>query len=156
MKPFRILIADDHEWVCRGLRSLLASRSDLEICGEAVDGHDVIKKARKCKPDLILLDIGMPYISGLDAGRKILASDPAVKILIITVHSHRQVAEEAWRLGAHGFLCKSEARRDLLTAIDAVQRGERFFPELEDDQDTGPTTSPKAPSMFPRASAKTA
>jgi len=156
MRPFRILIADDYEWVCRGLRSLLASRSDLEICGEAVDGHDVIKKARKSKPDLILLDIGMPYISGLDAGREILASDPAVKILIITVHSHRQVAEEAWRLGAHGFLCKSDARRDLLTAIDAVQRGERFFPELEDYQDTRPTTSPNAPSMFPRASAKTA
>jgi DNA-binding NarL/FixJ family response regulator len=156
VKPFRILIADDHEWVRRGLCSLLASRSDLEICGEAVDGHDVIKKARKSKPDLILLDIGMPYISGLDAGREILASDPAVKIFIITVHSHRQVAEEAWRLGAHGFLCKSDARRDLLIAIEAVQRGERFFPELEHDQDTGPTTSRKPPLVFPKVSAKTA
>jgi DNA-binding NarL/FixJ family response regulator len=155
MRPFRILIADDHEWVRRGLRSLLANPPDWEIC-EAVDGPDVIKKARKWKPDLVLLDIGMPYISGLDAGREILASDPAVKILIITVHSHRQVAEEAWRVGAHGFLCKSDAQRDLLTAIEAVQRGERFFPELEHDQDREPTTSRKAPSVFPRASAKTA
>jgi DNA-binding NarL/FixJ family response regulator len=156
MTPFRILIADDHEWVRRGLRNLLASRSDLEICGEAVDGHDVIKKARKSKPDLILLDIGMPYISGLDAGREILASDPAARILIITVHSDRQVAEEAWHLGASGFLCKSDARRELLSAIAAVQRGERFFPELEDDQYSGPNTSRKTPLMFPRASAKTA
>jgi DNA-binding NarL/FixJ family response regulator len=137
------------------LRSLLASRSDWEICGEAVDGRDVIKKARKLKPDLILMDIGMPYISGLEAGREVLATDSSTKILIITVHSHQQVAEEAWRMGAHGFICKSDARRDLTTAIETVQRGERFFPELGDIR-TGPKTARRAPLPFPKASVQTA
>jgi DNA-binding NarL/FixJ family response regulator len=131
MAPFRILIADDHEWVRRSVRTLLASCPGWEICGEAVDGRDTLKKARRLNPDLVLLDIGMPYLSGLEVARELLAHGCQPKILMITVNPNRHVAQESRDLGAHGFLSKTDAVRDLVPAIESLQRGETFFPELE-------------------------
>src|SRR5580704_17988324 len=127
MKDFRILIADDHEVVRRGIRALLEHRPGWEVCGEAGDGREAVEKTRQLKPDLVLLDIGMPNLNGIDAARQILANSPATHILILTMHYSQQVVQEALAVGARGFILKSDAGRDLVTAVDAVQHNRTFF-----------------------------
>jgi len=123
----RILIADDHEVARRGIRALLESHPGWEVCGEAKDGREAIDLAGKTKPDLILLDIGMPNLNGLEAARQILASDPEAAILILTMHDTDHVVREVLRAGARGFLLKSDAGRDLVAAVEALQRQRTFF-----------------------------
>jgi DNA-binding NarL/FixJ family response regulator len=127
MKDFRILIADDHEVVRRGIRALLEHRPGWEVCGEAGDGREAVEKTRELKPDLVLLDIGMPNLNGIDAARQILANSPATHILILTMHYSQQVVSEILAAGARGFLLKSDAGRDLVTAVEAVQDQRTFF-----------------------------
>ncbi|HET6179021.1 MAG TPA: response regulator transcription factor [Candidatus Sulfotelmatobacter sp.] len=123
----RILIADDHEVARRGIRALLESHAGWEVCGEARDGRETIELASKMKPDLILLDIGMPNLNGLEAARQILAGDPEAAILILTMHDTDHVVREVLRAGARGFLLKSDAGRDLVAAVEALQRQRTFF-----------------------------
>jgi len=123
----RILIADDHEVARRGIRSLLESHAGWEVCAEAKDGRDAVELATRTKPDLILLDIGMPNLNGLEAARQILATNPNVAILILTMHDSDHVIREVLRAGARGFLLKSDAGRDLLAAVEALQRQRTFF-----------------------------
>jgi DNA-binding NarL/FixJ family response regulator len=123
----RILIADDHEVARRGIRSLLESRPGWEVCAEAKDGRDAVDLAAKTKPDLVLLDIGMPNLNGLEAARQILATNPNVAILILTMHDSDHVIREVLRAGARGFLLKSDAGRDLVAAVDALQSQRTFF-----------------------------
>ena len=123
----RILIADDHEVARRGIRSLLESHPGWEVCAEAKDGRDAVELATRTKPDLILLDIGMPNLNGLEAARQILATNPDIPILILTMHDSDQVIREVLRAGARGFLLKSDAGRDLVAAVDALQRQRTFF-----------------------------
>ncbi len=127
MKDFRILIADDHEVVRRGIRALLEHRPGWEVCGEAGDGREAIEKTRELKPDLVLLDIGMPNLNGIDAARQILTNAPATHILVLTMHYSQQVVREILAAGARGFLLKSDAGRDLVTAVEAVQNQRTFF-----------------------------
>jgi DNA-binding NarL/FixJ family response regulator len=127
MKAYRILIADDHEVVRRGIRALIESHPGWEVCGEAQDGREALERAREVKPDLILLDVGMPNLNGLEAARQILASCAVTQILILTMHYSPQLVREILALGARGFLLKSDAGRDLVTAVEAVQNHRTFF-----------------------------
>jgi DNA-binding NarL/FixJ family response regulator len=123
----RILVADDHEVARKGVRSLLEEQSGWEVCGEARDGREAVDQATQLRPDILLLDIGMPNLNGLDAARQILASDPEARILILTIHDSEQVVREVLAAGARGFLLKSDAGRDLIAAVEALQNRRTFF-----------------------------
>jgi len=123
----RILIADDHEVARRGIRSLLESHPGWDVCAEAKDGRDAVELAATTKPDLVLLDIGMPNLNGLEAARQILATSPNVAILILTMHDSDNVIREVLRAGARGFLLKSDAGRDLVAAVEALESQKTFF-----------------------------
>src|SRR5437667_42781 len=118
MATFRIFIADDHEVVRKGLMSLLQAQPDWEVCGEAADGREAVDKAQQLKPDVVILDIGMPSLNGLEATRQILKSNPQAKVLILTLHDSDQVVREVLNAGARGFLLKSDAATLRLWAGD--------------------------------------
>jgi DNA-binding NarL/FixJ family response regulator len=123
----RILVADDHEVARKGVRSLLEEHNGWEVCGEAKDGREAVELANELKPDILLLDIGMPNLNGLDAARQVLSVDPDARILILTVHDSEQVVREVLSAGARGFLLKSDAGRDLVAAVEALQNRRTFF-----------------------------
>ena len=127
MSGLRILIADDHEVARQGIRALLESHPGWEVCAEARDGREAVELATNSKPDIALLDIGMPNLNGLDAARQILAMSPTIRILILTMHDAEQVVREVLAAGARGFVLKSDAARDLVAAVDALQHRRTFF-----------------------------
>jgi DNA-binding NarL/FixJ family response regulator len=124
----RILIADDHESVRKGVCVILGTRGDIEVCGEASNGREAIAKALELKPDLIILDVTMPVVNGMDAAEVIRKSLPRVPILFLSMHENRQIIAEAKRIGVRGYVRKSDAAATLLNAIDALLRDEPFFP----------------------------
>jgi DNA-binding NarL/FixJ family response regulator len=124
------VIADDHEAVRKGLRRLLTTHIGWEVLAEAVDGRDAVGKAAQLRPDVILLDVGMPNLNGFQAAKKILSSMPDTKVLMVTVNADKHSAQEARHVGAHGFISKIDVVRDLVNAIEAIQCGEIFFPLL--------------------------
>jgi len=124
---FRIFIADDHEVVRKGLAALLQAEAGYEICGEASDGRAAMEKIRELKPDVSILDIGMPGLNGLEATRQIIKDDPRAKVLILTLHDSDQVVREVLNAGARGFLLKSDAARDLVVAVEALRRDNTYF-----------------------------
>jgi DNA-binding NarL/FixJ family response regulator len=123
----RILLADDHEIVRRGLCSLLQKHEGWEVCGEATDGREAVEKAKVLKPDVVIVDIGMPNLNGLDATRRLLQYDPNFKVIVLTVTDADQVIREALDAGARGFVLKSDAARDLVAAVEALQNKHMFF-----------------------------
>ncbi len=127
MANFRILVADDHEVVRKGLCALLQAQADWEVCAEAGDGRDAVDKAQQLKPDVVILDIGMPTLNGLEAARQILKTNPQTKVLILTLHDSDQVVREVLNAGARGFLLKSDAARDLVAAVEALRRDKTYF-----------------------------
>jgi len=127
LSALRILIADDHEVARQGIRSLLESHPGWEVVAEARDGREAVEAAARLNPDILLLDIGMPNLNGLDAARQILSTTPEARILILTIHDSEQVVREVLAAGARGFLLKSDAGRDLLAAVEALQQRRSFF-----------------------------
>jgi DNA-binding NarL/FixJ family response regulator len=127
MNSFRILIADDHEIVRQGIRALLEGHAGWEVCGEAGDGREALELTRSLRPDLVLLDIGMPGLNGLETARHILEQAPLTRILVLTIHDSEQVVRDVLGVGARGFLLKSDAGRDLVTAVEAIQHRGTFF-----------------------------
>jgi DNA-binding NarL/FixJ family response regulator len=129
----RILIADDHEVVRRGLCTLLQTHEGWEICGEAKDGREAVEMAKQMKPDVVILDVGMPNLNGLAATRQLAQQNPNQKIIVLTITDSDEVIREALDAGARGFVLKSDAARDLVSAVEALQRGRMFFtPRVND------------------------
>lgn len=122
----RILVADDHPVVRHGLRTLLGARSDWEIIDEAENGVEAVEKADRLKPDVVVLDVSMPRMDGLEACRRIRKNVPKSEVLIVTQHDSPQMMREAMGAGARGYVVKSDAARDLLAAVDAVSQ-HKFF-----------------------------
>jgi DNA-binding NarL/FixJ family response regulator len=127
MAQLRLLVADDHEVVRKGLCALLAEQPGWEIAGEASDGREAVEKAKKIKPDVTVLDIGMPILNGLEAARQILKDVANTKILILTMHDSDSLIREVLNAGARGYVLKSDAGSDLVTAVDALRRNKTFF-----------------------------
>src|SRR5579863_2348001 len=127
MGAFRILVADDHPIIRFGLCSLLASHEGWEVCGEAADGRDTVKKCRQMKPDLLILDICMPELNGLDAARQILKDNPDQLILILTAVDSEQVVRDCLEAGIRGWVFKSDSTDDLMTAAEGLQRRKTVF-----------------------------
>jgi DNA-binding NarL/FixJ family response regulator len=127
MSAFRILLADDHPIFRFGLRALLLSHEGWHVCGEAVDGREAIERQRELKPDLVILDICMPKLNGLDAARRILKDNPARQILILTDVNSEQVIRDCLDVGVRGWVFKSDGTEDLTTAVEALQRHNSFF-----------------------------
>jgi DNA-binding NarL/FixJ family response regulator len=126
---YRVLVVDDFEPWRRHVASTLAESSRWQIVGEAADGADAIEKAANLRPDLILLDVGLPTVNGIEAARRILAHDSNLKILFVSEHQSWEIAEVALCTGARGYICKSDSGRELSPAMDAIIDGGRFVAE---------------------------
>ena len=126
----RILIADDHELMRRGLRGLIESHDEWAVCGEAVEGSEAVRKAEELEPDLVIMDVNLPGLSGIDAAMQIRQMRQAAKILFFTVHDSDEVIREIVDVGAHGYVAKSRASQDLVEAVRNVLGGKTFFPNL--------------------------
>jgi len=118
--PARILIADGHEVVRRGLRALLSAHPEWEICAEVANGRDAVEGTRQLKPDLVILDIAMPELNGLGATRQIRKLLPATEILILTVQHSENLVRAVLEAGARGFFLKSDSGRELIAAVEAL------------------------------------
>jgi DNA-binding NarL/FixJ family response regulator len=127
MKRTRILIADDHEIVRRGLRALLGAQPQFEVCGEATTGREAVDQARELAPDVIIMDISMPELNGLDATRQILRSAIQTEVLILSLHDSERLIRLVLASGARGYVLKSDASRDLLAAVEALSNHRPFF-----------------------------
>jgi DNA-binding NarL/FixJ family response regulator len=127
MGRLHILVADDHEVVRKGIRTLLESRPEWEICGEACTGRDAIAKTVRLKPDVVLLDITMPGLSGLEAIPEIHRACPHTKVLVLTMHDSGRMASRVLAAGASGLVLKSDAARDLILALEALSKNKAFL-----------------------------
>ncbi len=123
----RILVADDHEVVRWGLRALLEVEPGWQVCAEAATGREAVVQATYTRPDIAIVDVGMPELNGFEAIRRIHKVVPACEVLVLTVHDSEAVVREALAAGARGFMLKSEAGRNLVAAVDALRRHRPFF-----------------------------
>lgn len=123
----RILLADDHRLLIDGLRPLLERRKNIEVIGIARDGLEVIDLTRRHKPDIVLLDISMPRLNGIDAARQILRELPETKIVMLSMHANWRYIRESLHVGARGYVLKESAAKEVIEALDVVQRGKLFF-----------------------------
>lgn len=125
MPPFRTLIVDDYEDFRQFLRLMLQEKTQCEVIAEASDGLEAVEKAEELQPDLILLDLGLPVLNGMDAARQILKLSPNSKILFVSQNSAPAIAQATLRLGAHGYVLKSDAT-ELPVALETVLQGKKF------------------------------
>ena len=127
MAAFRIMVADDHEVVRKGLIAILQHQSQWHMCGEACNGREAIEKAKQLMPDVIVMDISMPGLNGLEATRQIVKANPATKVLILTLHDSDQVIHDVLDVGAQGYLLKSDSGGELVAAVEALLRDKTYF-----------------------------
>ena len=132
----RIVLADDHEIVRQGIRRILETHADWEICAEAENGEKAVSLAEQLNPDAIIMDISMPVMSGLEATREISSLNANIRILIFTMHESAAIADSARKVGARGLVTKSEASRDLIRALERLLSGGTFFPTGENHTST--------------------
>jgi two-component system response regulator NreC len=143
METLRILIADDHALIRRSLRSLLLTHSNWAVCGEAVDGQDAVDKARELRPDVVLLDVTMPGMTGLEATPIIRREVPDSQVVIVTQHDSVELSRRAAEVGAQGFVVKSEITRNLMPAIEAAGERQRLLRKNPKPA----STTPKKPAI---------
>lgn len=144
----RILIADDHEVLRRGLRWTLEQRRGWTVCGEAADGREAVALAASLRPDVVVLDVGMPGLNGLEALRRIRKASPGTEILVFTVHGADGMVGELLAAGAKGYLLKSDAARCILPAVEALSRHRPYFTEHVSEVLLGRFLRPDAPSAL--------
>lgn len=127
MSPVRILIADDHELTRRGVQVCLESQKEWKVVGEATTGREALEKAKQLKPDIVILDIAMPELNGLEATRQILKVVPQTEVLILTMHESEKLIRRALQAGARAFVTKSDVARHLVDAVEALRQHKAFF-----------------------------
>jgi DNA-binding NarL/FixJ family response regulator len=127
MNPVRIFIADDHEIVREGVRALIQRHEGWEVCGEASTGREAVVEAGRLKPDIIVMDIGMPDLNGLDATRQIKRALPKSEVLIFTANETEEIVRNVFKAGARAYLLKSEANKHLIPAIEALGKHRTYF-----------------------------
>jgi DNA-binding NarL/FixJ family response regulator len=127
MPALQLLLADDHEIVRQGLRAMLDSQRDCKVIGEASDGRQAVAMTKELNPDVVILDIAMPSLNGLEATRQILKFRPQTKVLVLTMHESDTVIREVLDAGARGYILKTDAGRDLVSAVDSLRRNKTFF-----------------------------
>ncbi len=132
-KPLRILIADDHEVVRQGVRTIAESQAGWSVVAEAENGLEAVSQALEVKPDIVLLDISMPGLNGLEAAKEILKQLPETQVLILTMHESDELVREVLAAGARGFILKTDAKRDLVDALRSLSERRPFFtPKVAD------------------------
>ncbi len=127
MTPIRIVLADDHAVMRTGLRLVLERQPDFQVVGEASDGREAVAMVQKLSPDILVTDIGMPNLNGIEAARQVAASSPQVSVVILSMHSDEAYVLRALKAGARAYLLKESAESDLIAAIRAVSAGKAFF-----------------------------
>lgn len=130
MAKTRILIVDDHRVVIEGIKSALIASPDLEVIGEALNGHQAIQKAKSLKPDIVIMDISMPNLNGIDATLQIKKLDSNIKIIIFSMYSNREYMIDLFKAGISSYVLKKDSMSDLINAIKAVERGGTFFTSI--------------------------
>jgi len=123
----RILVVDDHAVVRRGVRSLLESHEGWEVCGEATTGRDAVEQSRQLRPDVVVMDLSLPGLNGLDATRQILKDAPDTEVLVLTMHRSDELARDVLQAGARGYVLKSDADANLIMAVDNLRQHKPFL-----------------------------
>jgi len=132
-EKIRILLADDHQILREGLKYILDTQADMKVIGEASDGRQAVREAKKINPDVIIMDIAMPELNGIEAARQILALYPSIKIIILSMHYSTEHIYQALQAGAMGFVIKDAAGKELMQAVRAVYGGHRYLSEKVDE-----------------------
>jgi len=127
VKELRILLADDHEIVREGLRAMLQGHPGWAVCGDAENGRQVVTMAAELKPDIVIMDIGMPELNGLEATRQIKRAQPDVEVLIFTANETDEIVRQVFQAGARGYLLKTEASTHLIPAVEMLCKGRTYF-----------------------------
>lgn len=123
----RIVIADDHKLMREGLSSLLSQQADIEVVGQATNGREAVQLAERDNPDVVVMDVSMPDLNGIDATRQIISRSPRTRVIALSMHSDRQFVAEMFRAGARGYLLKDSAFEELASAITRVARDETYI-----------------------------
>jgi DNA-binding NarL/FixJ family response regulator len=123
----RILVVDDHDLMRRGIRSLLESHSGWSVCGEATNGRDAVAECGRLRPDVVVMDLSLPGLNGLDATRQILKEAPDTEVLVLTMHPSEELARDVLQAGARGYLLKSDGDKSLIAAVDNLRRHKPFL-----------------------------
>ena len=128
--PYEILLVDDHPLVRQGIKTIIAEKSELAVVGELQDGLELLDYLKNRLPQMVILDISMAHLGGIEATRLIKARHPEIKVLILTLHNRREYVDQARMAGAEGYILKDEAIRELLPAIEALRQGSTFLSPL--------------------------